>query len=538
MDDFGPAPDDIVPAGNRRARPAGSVAQLNAYLLRTAPEDLGSVLKDEAALRRLDIPLRHGISGRVYVGVSNAREPSWLAFLAELTGAEVTDHRNRHVSALALVVRGGRVFGLTFGYGRHFLRPAAIEHDFGLKVAANLVDAIHGVVSLESRAVQGVVVRTRRQADDGTTPGVMGFDPGVEMLRAVTGTPVREEDGDRVTGSDAVSVHAVVEAAGLGARLDRLLEAHASRAYQRGFSSLDDWQEERDAAVIEELDVQVADAVAAGSPAVRLSLPTVIDPEDIAGYRFTGEGRTIVHPVPNLADYVAVGHEIDPGTFKRHELRSIRAETEATGKSWPVYQCLHTEIERDEEVYVLADGRWYRISTEYRDRIDRYLDGIPVLRTDWPERLVPEDEAHYNSRLSRAIAGSAVLDLDLAGFEGEAGTVEICDVFTPSRQFIHVKDTESSKKLSHLFSQGAVSAELFAHDRAYRATIRRKLAGHPELSALIPEERPDAAAFEVVLALTRARPEDIPGGSRAGGVASLSLLDSHAQNLTPFKVTR
>lgn len=62
--------------------------------------------------------------------------------------------------------------------------------------------------------------------------------------------------------------------------------------------------------------------------------------------------------------------------------------------------------------------------------------------------------SHYNERLARYGEGRAFLDRRTARFEHETGTVEICDVLTPERQFVHVKPETSSAALSDLFGQG------------------------------------------------------------------------------------
>ena len=64
---------------------------------------------------------------------------------------------------------------------------------------------------------------------------------------------------------------------------------------------------------------------------------------------------------------------------------------------------------------------------------------------------------------------------------------------------MHVKRKFGSSSLSHLFGQGAVSADLFARSREYRKKIRAKLT--PAFRDLIPLDRPDTAAYEVAYAI-------------------------------------
>ena len=53
--------------------------------------------------------------------------------------------------------------------------------------------------------------------------------------------------------------------------------------------------------------------------------------------------------------------------------------------------------------------------------------------------------------------------------------LEPCDFFSDKKQFIHLKDGHSSGPISHLWSQGAVSAEAFVSDPGFRKKLRAKV---------------------------------------------------------------
>ena len=146
---------------------------------------------------------------------------------------------------------------------------------------------------------------------------------------------------------------------------------------------------------------------------------------------------------------------------RNHELQLISDESGDVILSWPVYGALHWELELDDAVYVLAEGGWWRIDPNYRDRIDAVVGAIPNAVLERPARDPIEWEVDYNVRLAGHREGRGFLDRQLARFEYEAGTVEPCDVFTPEGQFVHVKPETSSAALSHLFGQGYVSARLY-----------------------------------------------------------------------------
>jgi len=508
----GPRPDQAFVAAPGSDGAAGpKLRQLNAYLLVEGLRDDRDAVKDPETLARFELREDLGLEGAIYVKRPRERPPTWMPFLEALASSPIGAASNQHASAIVLIIRGGRMFAVTFGFGRHLLKPGVIEVDFGLKVAASLVDHLD-LVSLDSRAVEGVILRTRRQADAGTTAGGIGFDSGHEMLRSISGAPRDKGVGGRVTGSDGVGLHGEVGHDTLGRRLDQLADAYRSGAYRERFSAIDRWAQVRSHGLIDELDQQVVTAINGGSTAVSIAIPEVISPANVLGFRFTGEPADTLHAFPRLDDYRASrqGRPVTVQHLKNHQLRMTQSDSEGRGGSWELYRSLFYEVERDDQVYVFAEGTWWIISRDYRDEIDRALADIPAAEITFLDYDPAENEEDYNVRLAAALPGAALLDQEMAKFESERGTIEVCDVFTDHGQFIHVKIGTGSKLLSHLFSQGAVSAELFRNHPPFREQMRRALADHPVLLDMAPIGRPTAADYEVVFAITTRSPEVIP----------------------------
>jgi uncharacterized protein (TIGR04141 family) len=495
-----------------QSAPVGAtLRQLNAYMLVEGLRDPEEALKDPDALDRFSLRDDLGLEGAIYLRRPSEQRPTWMPFLEGLASEPIGKFANQHASAIVLVTRGERMFAVTFGFGRHMLKAGAIEVDFGLKVAASLIDHLD-VVSLDSRAVEGVILRTRRQADAGTTAGGIGFDAGHEMLRSVTGAPRQMALGSRVTGSDGVGIHGEVAHETLGHRLDELTAAYESGAYRDRFPAIDRWAQVRSRALTDELDQELIAAINSSSHAVSISVPEVISPANVLGFRFTGEPRETLHAFPLLDDYRASrqGAPITLQHLKNHELRMTQADSEGRGGGWELYKSLFYEIERDEQVYVFAEGTWWVIARDYRDQIDRMLADVTLADVPFPDYDPAENEEDYNLRLAAAIPGAVALDQQMARFEGERGSVEPCDVFTSAGQLIHVKVGTGSKMLSHLFSQGAVSAELFRHHPPFRDQMRAALAAHAALLDLVPEGRPETRNYEVVFAITTRNPDVVP----------------------------
>jgi uncharacterized protein (TIGR04141 family) len=85
-------------------------------------------------------------------------------------------------------------------------------------------------------------------------------------------------------------------------------------------------------------------------------------------------------------------------------------------------------------------------------------------------------EAEYNRlAVNRLTPHAVLLDREIIRSSAITTGVEICDILTSASQLIHVKRHLGSSDLSHLFSQGFVSAELLQNDADFRKLAQEKI---------------------------------------------------------------
>lgn len=531
------------PAVEREADPR--LDQVNIFLIRA---DIAQ--PRDALARNLGpaLPVRvAGLEGELYLSRGRPRQPAWLPFLRSITGQPIPYERAPALSGVLFVRRSARLLAITFGYGRHLIERAAIEADFGLKVAAGLIDP-EEIAVLEARSVEATSLQVRRQSSRGVTAAAIGFNVSREMLRAIAG-PITDEDlGSRIVGSDGLALTARLQAPDLGPRLDRIKRAYDDGLYLVNFAHIDRWSEvppgaeraELDAALVASLERRW-EHLAAGEdpdalPGVTERPPTLEAPEvlgwESAGFRSTPEGEAALHAFPSLDAYLEAldAPPTLPQLRRGHHLSVISDIDGAIVNRWPIHGALLWERQEDEETYVLAEGRWWRIDADYRRRIDQALAEIPAATLPHPDFDPIEEERDYNIRLAD-YPDRVLLDRRLTQFTHENGTVEACDVLTLGRQLVHVKPDATSAMLSHLYAQAVVSARLFLMLPEFRAQIRRVLGGNQPFVDLVPTGRPDPRDYEIVLAIVRSGVgplgTDLPFFARnnlVGAVADIQLM--------------
>lgn len=515
------------------------LSQISAHLLRGDVGDPEDALVDASKLDRYEVRPEAGLSGRIYVKPGRSTPPPWQDFLGAVAIGTLGEYRNEHASAVLFVDHGGRTFALTFGFGRHLLDPEALESDFGLKVAAGLVDPGE-MNAIDSRLVQSRRLQVRRQAGSGATTRDLGIDFGREMVRALSGRVLDDSLGTRISGADSLGLAGRTDVPSLLTRLDTFLDAYERKVYLERFPLLDRWLSVSNARLKADLDAQLVGALERGDSRLAIGVPEIVDWR-AAGFRFSREAEDTRHPIPDLADYLKTrARPPEIKDLRRDHLTLLGADSAEIYGNWTVYRSIEWETQREGRVYFLADGGWYEIDQDFLRSIDSRLASIDSGGIERPDFDPREHEADYNERLAKHAAGRALLDVKFAYFADEAGKVEICDVFTIEREFVHVKRDFEAGALSHLFAQGAVSSDLFIYRPQFRDRLRELLADYPSLAAVVPETTPEPRSFRVAFGIISEEPDrvpmDLPVFSRVHLAQMADLIERLNFRLTVFGI--
>lgn len=470
------------------------------------PEQL---LRNRSSLTHVPLDPGSGIDGDLYFLPTDddPDPPAWVPPLRALSSS-VPPVISVNPGAILTFLAAGRRFAVSFGGGHHRLADEFLETDFGLRIAGNWLSP-EEVIGIDSRAVEQTVFLTRRHASTGTTLGTLGLESDRETVQSLTGRPRDRSRGRRVTGRVGVHITRPVAPTDLPALAAELLGAYAGRDYEAAFPAIERRRMVTDQAIVDELDQRMlAGLRSPDRGGAYLAPPELVDWANVAGFRMRGDAAGTRRAEIDLADYLDVA-EIDrlPDDEALQVLKddpiSLIARDTGRGPRWSVYKCLIAERETPDGTFVLSDGRWWRIHPSFIGWIDAVLSSVPESAVELPAYLITDvDEGAYNRRAGAAVPGSKSLDRDLARFDGENGTVELCDLVGPGRRLIHVKRGIRSSNLSHLFAQALGSAEVLRHMPAARIQLRSKaLPELADVAALVRDDTMAAHDWEVVIAI-------------------------------------
>jgi uncharacterized protein (TIGR04141 family) len=156
--------------------------------------------------------------------------------------------------------------------------------------------------------------------------------------------------------------------------------------------------------------------------------------------------------------------------------------------------------------YFLMDGDWFEIGADYvrasREAIGRLFPATPTV--DLPPWYLPKGrtEFDYNSDAAVRRMGYLCLDRNASVRDplGARSTLEICDLLGPGNELIHVKRAKGSAPLSHLFSQGLISAQsLLSGPPSVRERFIATVAALPSGRTLPADFKPEKVVYAILM---------------------------------------
>jgi len=456
-----------------------------------------------------------GAAGTFYTAPSYVHDPDWVQdFFLNKLGLDVEIHSAAARGVLLTTGKAGDVtrrFALLFGYGRHLLREDAIEERFGLKVVLNSVDP-NSLRSIDKLNLGSFAKQSREQIGREGGAASFGIDIEQDLVRAVTGRSALPVFGKTISGRDAFVASAKFNMNDIGDLLSVCLSQYQSKAYQEEFDWIDQLEDIRSPSQLAILNAKLVERIAAGDfERIWITPPDIVDWSSVKAFKYAKPKQGAEHDDLSMADLVAAanGKPITLEWLNGTQIFLISAKDDEAHEHWRAYTCIYAEIAIEGSLYVLNAGKWYKVADDFTKSVNQDFEAIPTSDI----AAVPynhNSEASYNAALTAHLPGALCLDGDLVPYGGGKSKIEICDVMTPAGQFIHVKRYSGSSQMSHLFSQGAVSAELFATEAEFRKKINEKLPLAMKLGDI--SLRPDTSKYEVVYAIISRseKPLDLP----------------------------
>ena len=450
--------------------------KLSIYLIKEKFSESEQLILKKDAVLLSDL----GELGKVFYRPSQISEPPWLStfFRGSLQEAQIYSAN----ACVTLIVRVPvsdsklRTFAVTMGYGKNILANDVVEEDFGLKVVLNTISP-SSLRRINKINVGGNQKTSNEQLPLESDIDDFGFDIDRDLVSTITG---QSDDDDFVsgimTGSDQLSLTAAVDVTSLSNFRKIAYARYTASNYKDSFGWIDHIRRVKSKTTINELDSKVINLINEGSPKVWMAVPEVLEWENIIGFKYAGYE---IHDDIDLATVCANLREplsrIDQ--LKNKHISAVRADNGERYASWQAYKCLYAEVDHNGVSYCINNGRWFSVDQNFVRMVNEEYERIPVSEM----AFMPHSAEHTKeNQYTQAFVNSdpehlLCMDAKVVSHGGGRSKIELCDVLTENKTFIHIKPYSGSATLSHLFNQAVVSAELVMSDPEFRTKANKKI---------------------------------------------------------------
>lgn len=437
----------------------------------------------------------------LYIKSAPPKPPKWARIFKD----QIDSDKIGLVASTAAVLLtriGDRSFALTFGHGRHLLKSDCWEERFGLRVALNCIEE-GKLRSLDKQTFDAITRHTREQASIDSSLENFGLDIDQDLLRAVTGVPHdKVAYGNRMSGADSLHVSLPATLANLPRLLTVYLEKFQDHSYQEHFSWVDQIGEIREIAAVTRLDAELIRLINDKQlDRIWMSVPEVVDWSKIDGF-LLGKSKECgvlsdIH-LPKFLKTIPSDDVITIDLLKSKKIYSVDGEGTEINE-WQAYRCLYAELIVDGDTFLLSAGKWYRVTRDFVQEVNTFYKNIDRYTGSLPAFAGKSEEEYNKATFAGDENRFALMDRQCIKVGASRSKVEFCDLLSNKNEIIHVKRYGASSVLSHLFSQGVVSGELFLMEEEFRKEVNKRLPKKHRVSDF--KRSPNRHEYQVVFAV-------------------------------------
>lgn len=490
-----------------------STNKLTIYLIKEGYLEPDQIIKNGLNSNQIE-------NGVIYFGESHSVPPSWIKnfFCDQL----LEEDKLFSASAKAIFLteieikdRKKRIFAIPFGYGRTLLTPGVYEERFGLKTTLNLVES-DGIRRINKKSLTSIPKDTTEQLSKEGVAADFGIDIEQDLVQAIQGKSKDKKYGKTISGKDSLTVSVKINFSNIQPFLKDCFYKYQSDEYKKDFGWIDQLSEIRDPFLVETLNNQVLDRLKNNETAgFWMAVPELIEWSEISGFAYSSNRREIHDDICLDGFLSSLRQEdrenIDLSIFDKKKVYCYSSTSgEIRYGPWKAYDCLYCEIsdERENKTFLLSNGKWYQVDSDFVGQINR---DYQRLRDSEPLVSLPlyqhNNENHYNRMTAKKDDNFCCMDSKNISYGGGNSKIEFCDLLTRDNKIIHVKHYANSSVLSHLFSQGIVSGELFLAEREFRRKVNSRLKESHKLT--YPDQKPNPSNYDIVFAIISSSQNDL-----------------------------
>ncbi|MBT9263458.1 TIGR04141 family sporadically distributed protein [Pseudomonas sp. MG-9] len=428
--------------------------------------------------------------------------PPWLNFINEklpLEEAPRFSSKSKNPNGILFLTVNDRVFAATFGRSAvSYLDRDAFEPDFGIKTAMNMCgnEEIRQTKS-ESHAITPTHID--RQVNKPADSFAFGLSEA-EDLRYISAhmkdhknitLQGRNNLTIKIIGKEKLSWQVLID------HCEDFLVAYASKEYTRLFPNYKHFDEatelERNA-----LDEYLVNQLRLKNTSnISLGIPEVLIDSDY-GFAYSnnkksGDTTYAYLETRQIFEHIPAEKITSAKLKSKHVYAYSYEENQVLGyKKWPLYNCLSFEQALGDKYFVLSDGKWLEVDSDFYSEITNFTKII--LHEEACEEIyrgidISDDvkmqnrESIFNKTICEIRPSCVLFDqakLQIGSGRKDKEFCDILDLTNDSKiRIIHCKPYKNASSTNYLFSQAQFYCHAFINDQSFLEEIRN----HISLSA-------------------------------------------------------
>ncbi|PIF52825.1 uncharacterized protein (TIGR04141 family) [Pseudomonas sp. 29] len=429
---------------------------------------------------------------------STKSNPPWLNFINEklpLNDAPLFSSKNKNPNGILFLTINGRVFAATFGRSAvSYLDRDAFEPDFGIKTAMNMCgnEEIRQTKS-ESHAITPTHID--RQVNKPADSFAFGLSEA-EDLRYIS-AHMKDHKNITLQGRNNLTIK-IIGKEKLNWQIlidycEDFLVAYASKEYTKLFPNYKHFDEatESDSDILNE---HLANQLRLKNTSnISLGIPEVLIDSDY-GFAYSNNKRSgdkiyAYLEIRQIYEHIS-SEKITTTKLKSKYIYAYSYEEDQvlSYKKWPLYNCLSFEQALGEKYFVLSDGKWLEVDSDFYSEITNFTK--ITLHEEACEEIyrgvdISDDEKMQNresifNKTICEIRPSCVL-FDQAKLQIGSGRKdkEFCDILDLTNdnkiRIIHCKPYKNASSTNYLFSQAQFYCHAFINDQSFLGEIRNHI---------------------------------------------------------------
>ena len=476
--------------------------KLSIYLIKEDITNHDDIVKDRSNKVELD-------NGVLYYKKSFLKQPTWTGNFFNKNIDELNTSSASGLYIASIDVEGKEVlFVLSFGHGWQMLKDGVIVEQFGIKTALSIIK--DEVKKIEKKNFRNGLKDVSEQLGNLGSVADFGFDVEQDIMRAIVGEPIDKKlYGTHVVGKNALSLSIKKDVNNIERTLKSLYKAYVSDDHKKKFEWFDNFSSVSDKKLIRILDKKIIEKIndeTKTDVVFWLAIPEVISWENTKCFKYSKGRKADEYQDIIFDDFrnsLKDDVHIDVDVIKSKKVFHFDVNDHIIN-SWSIYKCLYAEVDLNEEKYLFVSGKYYKVDKDYKKKVeDEFLVDESLTLPDWIES---QYEHIYNSGVASGDTTYQCLDggVSQKNLIGK-GKIEFADLVRSDNYLFHVKKYGSSSVLSHLFSQGLVSATLLLTDKSFREEVNTKLiASHKNV---VTDAQPSPEDYTIVYAIGTTKDE-------------------------------